>query len=119
MNVDVIELQQRLIDPDADFQQPLDAVRMALVLFVKTCFLGRTKRRRSHPSYSSWWRNWVSLTVFHEKICVLDDPLVSVLRHPFSTFWERQSALTFLWFSHSFASGFLTLYWLVLCYIIP
>ena len=54
MNVDVIKLQQRLTDPDADFQRPLDAVRMALVLFVKTLLLGRNTRRRSHPSYSAW-----------------------------------------------------------------
>ena len=36
VDVDVNTLQKRFINPDAGFQQPLDAVKIALVLLTKT-----------------------------------------------------------------------------------
>ena len=36
MDVDMTALHHKLTDPDVGFQQPLDAVRMTLILFAKT-----------------------------------------------------------------------------------
>ena len=55
MDVDVSTLQQRFTDLDADFQQPLDAIKIALVLLIETWLFGSDYKK----NVSFWLFNLV------------------------------------------------------------
>ena len=55
MDVDVTALHHKLTDPDVGFQQPLDAVRMTLILFAETFLFGSEYKE----NVSSWLFSFV------------------------------------------------------------
>ena len=90
MDVDVTTLWKRFTDPDTNFQQPLDAVKMTIMLLVET-FHSESNYRKN---VSSWLFSWVKeLEQFNsspwENMC---------------TRWHLSICtkfMEFLWFFHS------------------